>query len=481
MANHEKSGKKGTYIFNEDFLLQNDTARRLYHDYAADMPIIDYHCHLPVKQIAENYSFENMTDVWLRGDHYKWRAMRTLGVDEAYITGTATDEEKFIRWAGIVPETLRNPLFHWTHLELKDPFGVREYLNGQNAKQIYDHCNQLLQQPDFTTQGLLKHFRVKTVCTTDDPIDDLQYHTLLSRSGFAVRIIPAFRPDKVLDLSGGERFRSYIEQLGHAAGVTINNLDTLLEALQNRVNYFHEKGARLSDHGLSYIPSFNIGETAEIDNHFKKVLRGDDEDRDYTIAQDNYAGYLLFHLCRMYHDKGWVQQFHVGALRNVNTGKLQAYGPDTGFDSIGDHPQARNMASFFDKLEQDGRLAKTILYNLNPADNEVFAAMVGNFNEGPEKGKMQYGAAWWFLDQLDGMEKQINVLSNMGILSCFVGMLTDSRSFLSYSRHEYFRRLLCNIFGKDAEAGLLPSDEDWLGGIIRDICYNNAKNYFNFE
>lgn len=424
-----------SYFLNDDFLLQNETARRLYHGYAKQMPIIDYHCHLPPAQIAENRNFENMTAIWLYGDHYKWRAMRTLGVDEKFITGNGSDEEKFRHWAAIAPYTLRNPLYHWTHLELKNPFGVAELLNEDNASRIYAHCNELLQKPAFTPRGLLTHFNVKTVCTTDDPCDDLHHHDSIRESGFSVKVFPAFRPDKALQLAGGDAFRTYIARLGQASGIQITDLDQLLDALQQRVNYFHEKGGRLSDHGLSYIPAFQENDRASIGNAFKNVLQGDD--RQAVEWQDNFAGYVLHALCKMYHQKGWVQQFHLGALRNTNSGKLRSFGPDTGFDSIGDFPQAATMAAFFDKLEQTGELTKTILYNLNPADNEVFATMTGNFNEGPGKGKMQYGSSWWFLDQLDGMEKQINTLSNMGILSCFVGMLTDSRSFLSYSRHAH--------------------------------------------
>jgi glucuronate isomerase len=468
--------KKNTFI-GENFLLQNDTARRLYHDYAREMPVIDYHCHLPVNQIDENRNFNNLTDIWLRGDHYKWRAMRTLGVAEKYITGDAPDEEKFRRWAAISPYTVRSPLFHWTQMELKDPFGIEDLLCAENASAVYGHCNALLQQPEYSARGLLSHFRVTTVCTTDDPCDDLRHHEHLAASDFTTRVLPAFRPDKVLRLDGGPAFRTYLDRLGDAAGVRIHGLDTLLEALAKRVDYFHDRGGRLSDHGLNYIPRFDPHDAGRVEKDLAGVLQGRSVSPE---AQDNYAGYVLFQLCRMYHRKGWVQQFHLGALRNTNTRKLGIYGPDTGFDSIGDYPQAAGMAALFDQLEQSEELAKTILYNLNPADNEVFASMVGNFNEGPSRGKMQYGAAWWFLDQLDGMEKQINALSQIGILSCFVGMLTDSRSFLSYSRHEYFRRLLCNIFGKDIEAGYLPNDEKWIGSIIQDICYHNARQYFDW-
>jgi glucuronate isomerase len=472
--------KAKTNFIGEDFLLQNETARHLYHDYAAAMPIIDYHCHLPVKQIAEDHTFQNLTDIWLRGDHYKWRALRTLGVEEKYITGDGTDAEKFQHWAEAVPFTLRNPLYHWTHMELKDPFGVTELLSGDNAGEIYAHCNELLATPAFTARGLLTHYNVKSVCTTDDPCDDLHHHVALAGSDFGIKVLPAFRPDRVLKLSAGEGFRAYIGRLSGVSGVRIVDIDSLLDALENRVGYFHEKGGRLADHGLSYIPLFNEKDKKGVEEVFKKVLKGEDAAARDQDVLDHYTGYVLYHLCKMYHARDWVQQFHLGALRNVNTGKLQAFGPDTGFDSIGDYPQATGMGAFFDKLDRGGQLAKTVLYNLNPADNEVFGTMVGNFNEGPLKGKMQYGSAWWFLDQLDGMEKQINALSNMGILSCFIGMLTDSRCFLSYSRHEYFRRLLCNMFGKDVQAGLLPNDQQWLGSMIRDICYNNAGDYFNW-
>ncbi len=471
--------RQPNYIFGEEFLLQNDTARQLYHDYAEKMPVIDFHCHLPVKQIADDYTFKNLTDIWLRGDHYKWRAMRTLGVDEKFITGSASDEDKFLKWAEVVPDTLRNPLFHWTHLELKDPFGVEAYLNTDNAKQIYEHCNSLLKKPAFTTQGLLKHYNVTSVCTTDDPCDSLEHHDRLKESDFSTKVLPAFRPDSVLKIEAGQVFRNYVKNLSEVSGISVNNLDSLLEALRNRVNYFHEKGARLADHGLNFIPAFDEKNKAAVEQTLKSVLGGTDNILDVDI--ENYRGLVLFELCKMYHEKGWVQQFHLGALRNVNKGKLKTFGPDTGFDSIGDYRQAPGLAALLDKLEQGGQLAKTILYNLNPADNELFATMPGNFNEGPGKGKIQYGAAWWFLDQLDGMEEQINALSNMGILSCFVGMLTDSRSFLSYSRHDYFRRLLCNIFGKDMEDGLLPNDERWIGKMIENICYNNAKEYFGWE
>ncbi len=467
----------GNNFMGEDFLLQTETARRLYHDYARHLPIIDYHCHLSPEAIARNENFENMTSIWLAGDHYKWRALRTLGTDEKYITGNATDEEKFRTWAAAIPYTMRNPLYHWAQMELKNPFGVTELLTENNAPDIYKHCNALLQQEAFTPQGLLKGYGVEMVGTTDDPTDDLKYHQQLTASGFEVKVLPSFRPDKVLNLAGGEAFRSYLQKLAAASQIKITDLDTLLEALQSRVDYFHTHGCRVSDHGLSHLP-FASTRSSEMEQAFAAVVSGND--REAQALEQAFAGFVLQELCRMYHQKGWVQQFHLGALRNNNTRMLEVNGPDTGYDSIGDFAQASSMSAFFNALEQQDCLAKTILYNLNPADNAAFAAMTGNFQQSGIRGKIQFGAAWWFLDQLDGMKDQMNALSNMGLISCFVGMLTDSRSFLSYSRHEYFRRLLCNMFGDDIEQGLLPADLPWIGKMVQDISYYNAKNYFPF-
>lgn len=471
--------KEKDYIFNADFLLQNKTARRLYHDYAEGMPILDYHNHLPVKQIAENYTFQNLTDIWLKGDHYKWRAMRTLGVEEKYITGEAADEEKFRKWAEVVPETLRNPLFHWTHLELKDPFGIEEYLHGGNADKVYKTANEHLKKPEFSTRGLLRHFKLTTVCTTDDPCDTLEYHKKIKESDFEIDVRPGFRPDNVFKIQMGDSFKAYINRLEEASQITIQEFSDLVKALKNRIQYFKELGGSISDHGLNYIPSFDPKKEAETNTIFKKALNTDKEVTPEEAEQ--FQGLVLFELCKIYHEENWVQQFHLGPFRNVNRRKLELLGPDTGFDTIGDYRQGQNLVSFLGALEEGGHLGKTILYNINPADNELFAALPGSFNEGPEKGKIQYGSAWWFHDQLDGMERQINALSNMGILSSFVGMLTDSRSFLSFSRHDYFRRLLCNIFGKDMENGLLPNDDKWIGKMIQDICYTNAKNYFGWK
>jgi len=464
-------------FLGHDFLLQTDVARELYHDYAKGLPIIDYHSHLPPDVIAKNKPFENITQIWLAGDHYKWRAQRALGVEEQYITGNASDREKFRRWAACVPYTLRNPLYHWTHMELKNPFGYQQLLSEKNADEVFDLTRERLQTDAFTPQGLLRHFKVEMVGTTDDPLANLHEHKQIAASDFKTQVLPSFRPDKVFALGQGETYRAYIHALSEASSIVIVDLASLIAALQQRVDYFHEYGCRIADHGLSHIPHV-IFESVEIDRVFQAVLRGDD--REALAYQDAFTTYILHRLCKMYSDKQWVQQFHLGALRNNNIRKLNELGADTGYDSIGDFQQGATLSAFLNKLEYEKCLAKTILYNLNPADNEVFAAMTGNFQSEGIKGKMQFGSGWWFLDQLQGMTNQLNSLSNIGLVSCFVGMLTDSRSFLSYSRHEYFRRLVCNLFADDIKKGLLPYDIAWTGKIIQDICYYNAKHYFSF-
>ena len=464
------------YFLHDDFLLQSKHAVRLYHEYAKELPIIDYHSHLPPDGIASDGKFENLTRIWLAGDHYKWRALRVLGTEEQYITGTATDREKFRKWAEAVPYTLRNPLYHWTHMELKNPFGITELLGPGNADRIFDTASAQLQTSAFSPRGLLTHFGVEMVGTTDDPVDDLRHHQAIAGSGFGTKVLPTFRPDKVFQLSKGDDYRRYIDQLQASSGVAIVDLDTLLDALWNRLYYFHSHGCRIADHGLNSLPR-EVDTSLSLDEVFKLVLAGDD-----ALAAEHEEAFtflVLSELCKLYHDKGWVQQFHLGPLRNTNSRKLRELGADTGYDSIGDFQQAQSMQHFFNTLEEEGRLAKTVVYNLNPADNAVFAAMMGNFQAEGTKGKMQFGSGWWFLDQLDGMTQQLNTLSNIGLISCFVGMLTDSRSFLSYSRHEYFRRLLCNLFAEDMNKGLLPDDIDWTGKVIQDICYHNAKQYFN--
>ena len=463
-------------FLNEDFLLQNEFAKTLYHDYAKHLPIIDYHCHLSPQDLATNRQFENLTKIWLDGDHYKWRAMRTLGIDEQYITGDASDFEKFERWAYTVPHTVRNPLYHWSHLELKRYFGVGKLLGPDTAKEIFDECSVKLKQPAYSVRNLVQNMNVEIICTTDDPTDNLEHHTKIAEDNFSVKVLPTFRPDKALAIGNGESYKVYLQKLSIASGTHISNFDSLLTALLNRINYFEKHGCKLSDHGLEQMPN-NLSGEFNPSVIFNKALKGELLSHDETTS---FQYSVLLELSRMYHAKGWTQQFHLGALRNTNSRMLQKLGPDTGFDSIGDFNQAKSLAFFLNELDRSNQLTKTILYNLNPADNEVMATMIGNFNDGSVKGKMQFGSAWWFLDQKDGMTKQINSLSNLGLLSCFIGMITDSRSFLSFPRHEYFRRILCNLLGHDVENGELPWDEKWLGKMVQEVCYYNAKAYFNF-
>ena len=438
------------------------------------MPIIDYHCHLSPHDIAVNRQFENMSTVWLAGDHYKWRAMRTLGVNEKYITGNGTDEDKFAQWAFTVPYTMRNPLYHWTHLELKRYFGFEELLKPETEKGMYAKGNEMLQGNDFKTRRLLERMNVEIVCTTDDPIDSLEYHQAVQKEGYKVKLFPAFRPDKSFAVEDPKTYRAYVEKLSEVSGVVIKRFSDLLVALDNRAEFFHSVGGRLSDHGLEHL-YYEEESPYNPEQLFTDVMAG----RQLSVEERNTFKYhVLTALCKMYHKRGWTQQFHLGAIRNTNQRMLRELGPDTGFDSIGDYPQATSLAKFFNHLDNTNQLTKTVLYNLNPAQNEVVATMIGNFNDGSVKGKIQFGSAWWFLDQKDGMEKQINTLSNMGLLSCFIGMLTDSRSFLSFPRHEYFRRILCNLIGNDVENGELPNDEKWLGKLVSDVCYNNAREYF---
>jgi len=465
-------------FIHDDFLLETDTARELYHRHVAHLPIIDYHCHLPVAQIASDHRFRSLTEIWLDGDHYKWRAMRANGIDERHCTGDASDWEKFEAWARTVPATLRNPLYHWTHLELKRPFGRTDLLSPATARTIYDHCNERLQQPEFSTQGLLREFNVAVVCTTDDPADPLDHHhALAQRADPDTRVVPTWRPDAALAIEDPPTFNAWLDRLEAAAGIAIGNLNQLFDALERRHTEFHNAGCRASDHGLEQIYAEPMTE-AEASATFAKLRAG------HAVRVDEasrYNSYLLHQFAVMDHDRGWVQQYHLGALRNTNTRLRRRLGADTGLDSIGDFEMARPLARFLDRLDENDQLAKTILYNLNPRDNELFATMIGNFQDGSVPGKMQYGAAWWFLDQKDGMEAQIRALSNMGLFSRFVGMVTDSRSFLSYSRHEYFRRLVCNLLGDDVRRGLLPHDLDLLGGLAQDVSFFNARAYLGLE
>ena len=464
-------------FLDDNFLLQTKTAQKLFHEHAKDMPIIDYHCHLPPEDIARDRKFENMTRIWLEGDHYKWRAMRTNGVPEKYCTGDADDFEKFLKWAETVPYTMRNPLYHWTHMELKSPFGISKILKPQTAREIYNTTTEMLQSDEYSVRSILQKMKVEVICTTDDPVDSLEHHQKIKADNFGIQVLPAFRADKVLAIENPKVFIPYLQKLEQVSAISIGNFQQLLDALQQRHNFFHELGCRLSDHGLESKYAEDYTEE-EIKTIFEKGLQKQFLSKEEILK---FRTAMLVHLALMDHSKGWTQQFHIGALRNNNTRIVNQVGPDTGFDSIGDFDVAQPMSRFLDRLDQTNQLAKTILYNLNPSQNELYATMIGNFNDGSMPGKIQYGSAWWFLDQKDGMEKQLNTLSNMGLLSRFVGMLTDSRSFLSYPRHEYFRRILCNLIGNDVENGELPASEmDWIGEMVENICYNNAKSYFNF-
>ncbi|MEZ4900658.1 MAG: glucuronate isomerase [Spirosomataceae bacterium] len=463
-------------FLDQDFLLQNNTARTLYHEFAKQMPIIDYHNHLPPDQIVSNKTFENLTQIWLYGDHYKWRGMRTNGVDESYCTGNKSDYEKFEKWAETVPYTLRNPLYHWTHLELQRYFDVYDVLNPKTARKIYDECSEKLRTSEYSVQNLLRKMNVEVVCTTDDPLDSLEYHQQLkSDNSFEIQMRPAFRPDKFI-LIGNVNFTTYVQKLAALVDFEIQGFDDLTKALRTRADFFATMGCRLSDHGLEqlYAADFTLEEADKI---LKKALAGQSITTNDTLV---YQSAILHFLGTMYHELGWTQQFHIGALRNNNPRALRLLGPDTGWDSIGDWSQAQALSKFLGRLDEHNQLAQTIIYNLNPADNEVIATMIGNFNDGSVAGKIQFGSGWWFLDQKDGMERQMNTLSNMGLLSRFVGMLTDSRSFLSFPRHEYFRRILCNLYGNDIENGEIPNDIAWVGQTIQNICYTNAKQYFGF-
>jgi len=464
-------------FLDDNFLLTNKTAERLYHDYAKGMPIIDYHNHLPPDEMASDKNFENITRVWLNGDHYKWRALRANGVDEAYITGNKSDWEKFEAWSATVPYTLRNPLYHWTHLELRRYFGIETILNKDTSRQVYDQTSAQLGEKDFSVRHLLEKMNVERLCTTDDPIDNLEHHRKIRKDNWKISVLPAFRPDKSMNVDDAVVFNNYLDQLEKAADTSITVFSDYLKALKKRHDFFAENGCRVSDHGLEqiYADDYTAAEISEI---FDRIRSGNQ-----LSLSDNrkFKSAMLVYFAELDVEKGFVQQYHLGALRNNNSRMLGTLGPDTGWDSIGDFTQARQLSRFLNRLDTENKLARTIVYNLNPADNEVFATMIGNFNDGSSAGKIQWGSSWWFLDQKDGMTRQLNTLSNMGLLSKFIGMLTDSRSFLSFPRHEYFRRLLCNLFGEEVEQGELPADIEWIGKVIQDICYYNARNYFNWN
>ncbi len=461
-------------FLDRDFMLQNDTASRLYHNYASTLPIIDYHCHLDPKLIAEDHNFDNLAEAWLAGDHYKWRAMRANGVDEKYITGSASSKEKFMKWAETVPDTLRNPLYHWTHLELQRYFGIEKLLNKESAGQIYEEATEMLRSPEYSIRNLIRRMNVEAICTTDDPADSLENHQKIREDGFETRVLPAWRPDKAMMVEDAASYNQYLECLEAASNSSITNFNGLLDALQKRHDYFHAMGCRISDHGIEGFFAEPFRE-AEIETIFQKVRSGNS----LTAPEINsFKSAMLYHFAVMDHSRGWVQQFHVGAIRNNNPRMFTKLGPDTGYDSISDVQMARAISAFLGKLDREKRLTKTIMYNLNPADNAMLATMLSNFNDGAVAGKMQFGSGWWFLDQKQGMTDQLNTLSSLGLLSRFVGMLTDSRSFLSYPRHEYFRRILCNLVGTDVENGEIPNEPDLLKPLIENVCYYNAKRYF---
>jgi glucuronate isomerase len=465
-------------FIHEDFLLETPQARRLYHEYAAPQPIIDYHCHLPPSEIAENKRWPDIASLWLGGDHYKWRAMRAVGIDERFCTGEATPWEKFSKYSEAMPQFLRNPLYHWSHLELARYFGVDDLLSPATAQKIFDHCNEKLTQPEFSARGFMERSKVEVVCTTDDPVDSLEYHRAISADKtFAIRVLPTWRPDKALLIDRPEIFSQWLGALEQAADMSISSLDDLMSALQKRHDFFAEQGCRLSDRGIETVFADDCSH-AEAASIFAKARAGQSVNPDEAMR---YKSFLLHELAVMDATKGWTMQIHYGALRSTNSRMLGKIGPDTGFDSIGDWPVASTMARHFDRLESAGKLPKTIIYNLNPRDNEVIATMIGNFQDGITAGKMQFGSGWWFNDQLDGMTRQIEALSQLGVLARFVGMLTDSRSFLSYTRHEYFRRLLCNILGSDMQRGLVPDDIELVGALVADISYRNARDYFGFS
>jgi glucuronate isomerase len=462
---------------DESFLLKSESAEKLYHDYAENMPIIDYHCHLSPKDIAENRQFNSITEAWLEGDHYKWRALRTNGISEENITGKVDDYKKFECWAATVPFTLRNPLYHWTHLELKRYFGITKILNSQTCRAIYNETSAQLKSKEFSIRNILKKMNITTICTTDDPIDSLTYHQKIKVDGFEIDILPAWRPDKAMACENPTIFNEYIDKLSAASNIAIDNFNHLLDALKNRHDFFHANGSRVSDHGLDTFFAEDYTD-AEIAAAFLKIRNGKSLDLSEILK---FKSAMLYHFALLDQEKNWVQQFHIGAMRNNSVRMMQKLGPDTGFDSIGDYPVAQTMSKFFSRMDSDDKLSKTVIYNLNPADNEVYATMIGNFQGGTCPGKIQWGAAWWFLDQKFGMEKQLDTLSSLGLLSRFIGMLTDSRSFLSYPRHEYFRRILCNCLGTDIENGEIPADFDLVGKMVQNISYNNAKNYFGFK
>lgn len=463
-------------FMDEDFLLSSKTAQILYHDYAKEQPIFDYHCHLSPKEIAENRQFKDLAEIWLEGDHYKWRALRTAGVDEQLITGNADNYSKYLAWAKTVPLCIGNPIYHWTHLELRRPFGISGVLfNPENAEKIWHQCNEMLQQPEFSARGIMQQMNVKLSGTTDDPIDDLKYHKQIAAdSSFDVEVVPSWRPDKVFKIELSH-FNDYIRQLSEVSDVEIRSFSDLQKALLKRLDHFDSCGCKSADHGIEIVRFAPIPDDSELTRILQKRLQNQPL-LEEEIAQFSTA--VLVWLASEYYKRQWVMQMHIGAIRNNNTRMFKLLGADSGFDSIGDRIYAEQLSHLLDAMDQQNQLPKTILYCLNPRDNEMIASMIGNFQTGGIAGKIQFGSGWWFNDQKDGMERQLQQLSQLGLLSQFVGMLTDSRSFLSYTRHEYFRRILCEMIGKWVENGEAPNDIPLLGSMVQNICFNNAKNYF---
>jgi glucuronate isomerase len=464
-------------FIHEDFLLSTKTARRLYREYGQNEPILDYHCHLPPRDVAENRRFQDLFEIWLEGDHYKWRAMRADGVDERFCTGDASHMEKFLAWARTVPHTLRNPLYHWTHLELKRYFGIDDLLDERSAEGIWERANTALAEDGLRAHGILRRFKVKAVCTTDDPVDDLACHRAIAASGLETKVFPTFRPDKALNVHSPEMFNQWVGRLEAAANVSISTLPQFLDALRKRHDFFHQAGGRLSDHGLNHAFGDDCSDQ-EAARIFGRARAGHEATPE---EHRRFASYLMVFFGRLDAEKGWTKQLHLGARRNNNTRRYHELGPDTGFDSIGDWPQANALGSYLDRLDQEKALPRIVIYNLNPADNYAIATMAGNFQDGSIAGKIQFGSGWWFLDQKEAIEWQVNALSNCGLLSRFLGMLTDSRSFMSYPRHEYFRRVLCNLIGRDMEAGEIPDNDDMAGALIRNICYGNAHRFLGLN
>ncbi len=462
-------------FLDDDFVLDTETAKRLYHEHAAKQPIFDFHSHLNPDDIESDRVFNDLGEIWLQGDHYKWRAMRANGVDEKYVTGDASGREKFEKWAETVPYTIRNPLYHWTHLELKAYFGIETLLNKNTAEAIFNKATTALNSKEYSVRNLLRKSNVKALCTTDDPVSDLLSHKSLATSGFEVKVFPTFRPDAAMSPENHIAYNSYLDMLSEKSGITISTYDQLVEALDSRHEYFHSAGCRLSDNGLETVYAQEHSKQ-EVEKFFSLVRGGTPLDQGQIQA---LRSAILLDCCRLNAKRGWAQQIHIGPLRNCNSTIFGSFGPDAGCDSIADTSFAKQLAAFLDTLHKEGRLCKTVIYNLNPKDNAVISTMIGNFQDGGIPGKMQFGSGWWFLDQKQGMEDQINSLSSQGLLGRFIGMLTDSRSFLSFPRHEYFRRILCNLIGTDVEKGLIPDDKQLLGSMVENICYKNARDYFN--